>query len=285
MAFFLFHTRLARLTGFTGKRARVFPDLMSKYGLVRTVVTKTKGNSNTLLIGWRPPWNPKLLSDVKEFSSKSSSMKSRILQGFRYFCLAGGVVFWSCVAVSLTLSATGLLTFGIEEETVQLKHTNPQMAKHIASMFQLYDDPEDLLDVTTLMEDKKDEYALKRAAYNSTWKKLSNEEGFRTKFGDEVLVIGYNRQEVSLIEARDRTGKENVHKNEDRWKVCVFIVGSKVSGLVTMEFHKVTKGEIKWVPVSLSVEEIPRSGIKICDVSAPLPNGVSKFTRFMNDDL
>lgn len=272
------------MTALPGIKARIFPDLRTKCVLIRTIVTKTKGNSSTLLVGWRPPWNPKLLSNVKGFSSKSSSIKSRMLKGFRYLCLAGGVVFWSCVAVSLTLSATGLLTFGIEEETVEVKHSNPHMAKHIASMFQLCDDPEDLSDSLALMEEKRDEYALKRAAYNSTWKRLSNEEGFRTKFGEEVLVIGYNRQEISLIEARDGTEKGNIHRNEDKWKVCVFIVGSKLSGLVTMEFHKVTKGEIKWIPVSLSVEEIPRSGIKICDISAPLPNGVSKFTRFMNDD-
>lgn len=52
------------------------------------------------------------------------------------------------------------------------------MVKYIVFMFQLYDDFEDLLDVMIFMEDKKDEYVLKRVVYNLIWRKLLNEEGF-----------------------------------------------------------------------------------------------------------
>ena len=285
MACFLFHPRVASLTALPSIRSRIGPDLISKYRLARTIVTKTKGNSKPLFARWPPPLTS--VPNVRWVSSKASG-RSRTLKALRVLCLAGGFVFWSSFGVCFVLCATGLLELGYEKRTIQSQQ-DQSLKSHVAlaTLFQLHQDSDDSSEAKQLMENKADEYRLKRAAYMSAWAKLKNDEGFRRKFGEKVLAMGYNRQEILLINARDNlegSEEDSFRKDEDRWKVCLFVVGSKLSGLVTIEFHKVTKGEIKWIPVSLLVEEIPRYGIKICDISAPLPNGISKFTRLMNDD-
>lgn len=79
MVFFFFYVRLVRLIGLIGKRVRVFFDLMLKYGFVRLIVIKMKGNLNIFLIGWCFLWNLKLFLDVKGFFLKFLSMRLRIL--------------------------------------------------------------------------------------------------------------------------------------------------------------------------------------------------------------
>ncbi|XP_078361128.1 uncharacterized protein LOC144645423 [Oculina patagonica] len=281
MACFLFHPRVVSLTALTSIRSKFCSNLIPKYGVTRAIVTKAKDNSQLQFTRWPASVQVRLLS------SKASG-RSRTFKVFKYLCLAGGFVFWSCVTVTFTLYATGRLQLGLEK--------TPFISPQMATVFQL--DPKDLAEGGNVMEEKSEEMRQKESAIKAAWAKLKSEEAFRRKFGENVEVSGY-KYNIHVTEPTragtsddpellaEEKHRNNVHVNKDKWKVCLFVDGSKSSGLVTMVFHKINtefQDDLNWIPVSLLVETLPSTGVKLCDISAPLPNGITKFTRLFNDD-
>ena len=251
-------------------------------------MTKAKDNSKLQFTKWPASF---VSLQVRSLSSKASG-GSRTFKLLRFLCLAGGFVFWSCATVSFTLYATGRLQLGLEKR--------PLVSPLMAAVFQV--DPKDFAEGGSVMKEKSEEMRQKEFAIKAAWAKLKSEEAFRRKFGENVEVSGYKYNIADPTRATyihetsddpellaEDKNRNKVNVNRDKWKVCLFVDGSKSSGLVTMVFHKVhvntdIPDDMSWVPVSLLVETLPSSGVKICDISAPLPNGITKFTRLFNDD-
>lgn len=267
MACFLFHPRVISLSAPTSSRPRFCPTLILKCALARAIVTKA--NSRLQISRW--PGSTFALVRTRKLSSKASG-GSRILKILKFLCLATGLVFWASIGFRTALYATG-----------GLEINNPQLAPIYAAVFQV--DSKDFAQGGSAMKEVIEEMTLKRFAVGTVWDRLRNDEAFRRKFGENVLICGYK---VNQTDPRGVDSPELFtdykERNSDRWKVCLYVDGSNSSGLVTMVFHKVNTDNIKWIPVSLLIETLPNSGVKICDISAPLPNGISKFTRLFKDD-
>ncbi|XP_032230890.2 uncharacterized protein LOC5506567 [Nematostella vectensis] len=69
-------------------------------------------------------------------------------------------------------------------------------------------------------------------------------------------------------------------ENGTTWTVSCYVEGPKLTGVLQVEFSRVNKD---WVPVSIHLETVQKTGDVICNVSGPLPNGVTRFTRLSND--
>ena len=273
MACFLFHPRVIRLSALTRGRSKFCPSLIPK-ALTRAIVTKAKANSRLQLSRWPGTFVSSVR--IRKLSSKASR-GSRILKILKFFYMATGLIFWTSISLSIALYATGKLRIN--------KH-NPPLAPRYAAVFQV--DSKVFAQGGSAMKEVMEEMTLKSFAVGTVWDKLRNDEAFKRKFGDNVLISGYklNQTDPTGVEALDSPElfTDDKERNTDSWKVCFYIDGSNSSGLVTMVFHKVNTDNIKWIPVSLLVETLPNSGVKICDISAPLPNGITKFTRLLSDD-
>ena len=271
MACFLFHPRVISLSALTSSRSRFCPKLAPKCALARAIVTKA--NSRLQISRW-----PGTCVSVRtrKLSSKAS-WGSRLLKILKFLCLATGLGFWASIGFRIVSYATG-----------KLEVNNPQLAPIYAAVFQV--DSKDFAQGGSAMKEVIEEMTLKRFAIGTVWDKLRNDETFRRKFGENVLISGYkvNQTDPTGTQALDSSDlfTDDKERNSDRWKVCLYVDGSNSSGLVTVVFHKVNTDnmKLKWIPVSLLVETLPNSGVKICNISAPLPNGITKFTRLFNDD-
>lgn len=272
MACFLFHPRVIRLSAPLSSRSRFCPHLIPKCALARAKVTKA--NSKLQILRW-----PGTLVSVRtrELSTNSSktSRGSTILKIVKFLFLAGGLVFWTLIGFRIASYATGWR-----------KVNKPQLAPIYTEVFQV--DPKDFAQGGSAMKEVIGELTSKQFAIKTLWDRLRNDEAFRRKFGENVLISGYKliQRDPTGVEAVDSPELFTVDKesNSNRWKVCLHVDGSISCGLVTMVFHKVNTDNIKWIPVSLLIETLPSSGVKVCDISAPLPNGITKFTRLFNDD-
>ena len=272
MACFLFHPRVISLSALTSSRSRFCPNLIPKCALARAIMTKA--NSRLQISTWPGTF---VSVRMRELSSKPSR-GFRIVKILKFLCLAGGFVFWASIGFRIALYATG-----------GRKINNSQLAPIYAAVFQV--DSKHFAQGGGATKEVIDEMTLKRFAIGTVWERIKNDEAFRRNFGENVLISGYrlNQRDPTVVEALDSPelftdGKVDKERNSNRWKVCLYVDGSNSSGLVTMVFHKVNTDNIKWIPVSLLIETLPNSGVKICDISAPLPNGITKFTRLFNDD-
>lgn len=268
MACFLFHSRVICLSALTSSRSRFCPNLVPKCALARAIATKA--NSRLQISRWPVTF---VSVRTRKLSSKAS-WGSRLLKILKFLCLATGLGFWASIGYRIVSYATGKL------------QVSPQLAPIYAAVFQV--DSKDFAQGGSAMKEVIEEMTLKRFAMGIVWEKLRNDEAFRRKFGENVLISGYkvNQTDPTGAEALDSSDlfTDDKERNSDRWKVCLYVDGSNSSGLVTVVFHKVNTNKMKWIPVSLLIETLPNSGVKICDISAPLPNGITKFTRLFNDD-
>ena len=265
MACFLFHPRVITLGALT---SRFCPNVIPKCALARAIVTKADSRLQT------SRWLGTSVR-TRKLSSKASA-GSRILKILKFLCLTSGLAFWVSIGLGTAFYATG-----------RLKFNNQQLAPIYAALFEV--DSKDFAQGGSAMKEVIEEMTLKRLAMGAVWDKLRNDEAFRRKFGENVLISGYkvNRTDPSgADEALDSSElfTDDKERSSERWKVCLYIDGSNSSGLVTVVFHKLNTDNMKWIPVSLLIETLPNSGVKICDISAPLPNGITKFTRLFNDD-
>lgn len=272
MACFLFHPRIVSLTALTSSRSRFCPEWVPKCALTRAIVTQAKANLQ--FSRW-----PGAFQSVRtrKLSSKTSG-RSGILKILKFLCLATGLVFWTSIGLRLVLHATG-----------RLQVQNPRLGPRHAAVFQV--DSKDFAQGGSAMKEVLEEMRQKTFALGAVWDKLKNDEAFRRQFGENALISGYK---IKPTESTDPIGfktldsqelfPDDKERNSDEWKVCFYVDGSNSCGLVTMVFHKLNTDNIKWIPVSLLIETLPNSGVKICDISASLPNGITKFTRLFNDD-
>lgn len=260
MACFLFHPRVITLSALTSSRSRFCPNLIPKCALARAIVTKADSRLQT------SRWLDPIVSvRTRKLSSKASG-GSRILKILKFLCLTTGLVFWISIGLSIAFYGTGRLKV----------HRNQQLAPvYNAALFEVdakifaYWQKQG----GSAMKEVIEEMRVKHLALGAVWEKLWNDGAFQRRFGQNVSISGYK---VLITDDKERSS--------DRWKVCLYIDGSNSSGLVTVVFHKANTDNIKWIPVSLLIETLPNSGVKICDISAPLPNGITKFTRLFNDD-
>ena len=273
MSFFLFHPRVLSLPALASIRSTLKPN----NGLFRAVVTKVCAIS-------RP--SSSSVIRVRKFSSKTSGKPSPVTitwRILRFAFIGTGLLFWCIVGLALV---TGRVEFHSQ------RPVNPAMQ---AAIFQL-DDQE----ITPSFDSEiSEEVRDKLNALTVIWSKLKSEEAFLKKFGKNVNITGYkvqydiptgknNKTERGTNEdpellTEDKHGSNVPKNNRDKWNVTVYIEGSESSGLVTMEFHRVNNNDTFWVPVFLLVETMPSSGVKICEISAPLPNGLTRFSRLFND--
>ena len=103
----------------------------------------------------------------------------------------------------------------------------------------------------------------------------------KESFNFEVLT---NQLSQSLTD--DKGGSDDPINIRDTFKMSLYIDGSEASGLVTMQFKKVTNNKshkASWVPVELLVETHPNSGVNICHISSPPPNGLTRFRKLFVD--
>ena len=139
----------------------------------------------------------------------------------------------------------------------------------------------------------------KENALDGVWQKLSKEEEIRDIFGHPVFICGYNykfmneamdavKHEKELdgenverqVEQENKKEEENVEMVDDLvWEAGCYIEGPKKMGVMTVKFEKHRE---EWVPVSLELETLERTGHVVSNVSAPLPNGIKNFTRLSN---
>ena len=285
MSFSLFRKRIVPSTALCCIRSRLHP----RYGLLRAV-TRQIAKQNSM----------PLSSLVRQFSSNTSRSEPlafpRTRRIVKILLIGSGVWFWC------------LFLYNLWSDRLRIgrQRFHPLMSPMVAAIFQF--DPNDLSEESSLevVRTVMEEIQQKNLAMNLVWRKLKSEEAFLKRFGKNVNVTGYKVQFDSANDYNNNhhkseavtsekwpelmeEGKEssNVRENNrDTWKVSLYIVGSESSGLVTMEFQKVNSDDkIAWIPVHLLFEAFPSSGVKLCDVSAPLPNGVTRFTRLFSDDL
>ena len=139
-------------------------------------------------------------------------------------------------------------------------------------------------------EEKHEAEILKKeSALNLVWEKLSQEEQVKEIFGQPLYVCGYGHrfmndaQDLGTVGGKaDEKGEvENFTEtsNESTWEAGCYIEGSKKIGVMDVKFEK---RKLEWIPVSLHVETLERTGHVVSNVSASLPNGITNFTRLSN---
>lgn len=251
------------------------------------------------------------LNQLRQFSSYASEKTSafrRTRRILKWVLICSGVVFW-CFAGGLAfVLVRAHLRLGFPKSTTGGTTGSTSLVDPMtAAIFQL-DNKEVDRQVTEegkhqTMKAIAEEVQQKQHAMMRLWWKLKSEEAFLRKFGKNVTITGTkvqcdipnddnnnnkskvetNKGQDLLTESKDSS---NVHESSrDKWRVTRYIDGTESSGLVTVEFYrrKVNNNSF-WVPVSLLVETVPSSGVKVCEISAPLPNGLTRFSRLFGDE-
>ncbi|XP_028401019.1 uncharacterized protein LOC114524101 [Dendronephthya gigantea] len=129
----------------------------------------------------------------------------------------------------------------------------------------------------------------KESALDSVWEKLSKEEEIKEIFGQPLYVCGYNYRFMSdaqdlrrvdgKVEEKDERESFKETLNESTWEAGCYIEGPKKMGVMDVKFEKHKE---EWIPVSLRVETLEKTGHVVSNVSASLPNGITNFTRLSN---
>ena len=277
---FVFNRRIAPLPVLTSLRASHRPSIRP----FRAVVTRELTKQNL---------RPTTLSSAVQVRKASSDVASKfptLFQGLKVFFIGSGIWFWCRVCYELYTRRGRQQREFVIAAAIRSLYRN-------AAIFQF--DPKVFLQQGN--DDNKNELSkeleAKRKAVESLWEKLRSEEDFLRKFGENVNVTGFkvqfpNKSEepnsedpVISKEEKDEVATGRVTdngSNSGTWELSLYIDGSKSSGLVTMKFQRVKNKEILWVPVDLQVNAFPNSGVEICHLSSPLPNGLANFTRLFS---
>lgn len=239
----------------------------------------------------------KLLTSVRQFATRTDNLKTtrqNLWKILRILFLVTGGVVWGLPAIVYVGYKTGLLKVEVEEDNES--ETNHSLDDRIFSIFDVSKDDEH--------DTRAREIGEKSSALMKIWNQLKLEEGIVRKFGDPVDLIGYrgnswieyiDKHNIFSLEQHD----SNNHNTQDleilmekkmdekkkrngilEWCVACVVAGPKLTGILELQFSKVNA---EWVPVSLRLEGLQKTGEVICDISGPLPNGVTRFTRLSND--
>lgn len=146
-------------------------------------------------------------------------------------------------------------------------------------------------------EKNADNILKKTNAIESIWQKLSQEEQIKEIFGQPVFICGYHynlsneMQDLGQFtnevdEAKgEKQGKQEMRAGDVEavnnlvWQAGCYVEGPKQVGLMTVKFENHKE---EWVPVSLNLETLRKTGHVVSDVSGLLPNGIKNFTRLSN---
>lgn len=178
---------------------------------------------------------------------------------------------WVLPAVLYLGYLTGFVHVDIEERDPQSQPVD--QAEFQSRMSAFYNVPKD-----TDGETRARELMAKDFAFMKIWTKLRNEDGVIQRFGKPVMLSGFH---VPVQVAQESDQKAEISDQKEKpWKASCYVEGPKLSGVLDVEFTWVNK---EWIPVSLHLEGLQKSGDIVCNVSAPLPNGLTRFTRLSND--
>ena len=122
----------------------------------------------------------------------------------------------------------------------------------------------------------------KNRALHDLWDRLKKEEAVEDAFGSQSEICGFR-----LHNWREDTPTDGNadHKNEMldvygesglNWTRSFIVEGPKLVGQLDTTFEFVKDA---WIPTTVKLHPLSRDGTALVDVSAPPPNGVSKFTR------
>ena len=197
------------------------------------------------------------------------------------FVITGGLV-WTAPVLLYASIATGIVQVDVEER--ELQGTGDDLTSRILSFYNI---PKSDEGSHSKEVDSKD-FALHRI-----WEKLRQEEGITRKFGSPVHISGFrishalDKSAIQIADNCSNTTTENestesiaegtnVTKTNNTWNASCYIEGPKHTGILDVGFTKVNED---WIPVSLYLETLQKSGEVICNVSALPPNGLTRFTR------
>lgn len=190
------------------------------------------------------------------------------------FMITGGAV-WGLPAVLYFGFKTGLIKVEMEEQD-ESEHEHVRHDERLFSVFDVSKDAEH--------DSRAREISDKSSALMKIWNKLKLEEGVLKKFGEPVDLIGYHGNSSCKFSYQSNQVDSGEHKKDSseivEWCVSCIVAGPKKTGILDLEFSKVNR---EWIPVSLQLEGLEKTGEVVCNVSGPLPNGITRFIRLSND--
>lgn len=205
------------------------------------------------------------------------SWKSRMWIAFRGVFIATGGLVWLVLIVGY---------FALDRITVDILDSDKNMGayalqKKLSEHFFKETDAEAIL--------------VKDNALENIWHKLSEEERIKEIFGQPVFICGYNyvqgKEDVERlqksfskikIEDSEMTNSTDDFETSVRasvWEAECYVQGPKTLGQMKVVFEKLNND---WVPVSLHLETLDKTGLVVSNVSSSLPNGIKNFTRLSN---
>ena len=219
-------------------------------------------------------------TDRLEKTQKNLWKITRIL-----FLITGGL-FWTLPVVVYAGYKIGLIKVEVDEDEYD-EGENSRLTND--RIFAIFDVSKDVDKVS-----RTKEIGEKSTALGKAWDQIRLEEGIVRKFGGPVNLIGYIGKSWSeYFEKNHHFGSEkfkinllgeqmNDEKKDEslEWCIVCIVAGPQLTGVLELQFCKVNS---EWIPVSLRLEGLQKTGDIICDVSGPLPNGVTRFTRLAND--
>ena len=215
----------------------------------------------------------------KGSASVNKSWKTRVFTVVRGVLMTTGSFVWLVVLVAY-LSLDKVTVDVLEDENdVAASSLQKKLAEHF------------------FKERNETEILKKENALHSVWQKLSQEEQIKAIFGEPVFICGYNyklmnedlrkfENEVNerKIEGEVEQQNEVLGNNAETasgltWEPECYVEGPKKLGVMNVKFKKHKE---EWIPVSLHLETLEKTGQVVSKVSGLLPNGIKNFTRLSN---
>ena len=209
----------------------------------------------------------------------NKSWKTRIWTIVRgIFLVSGGLVWFVAAIAYMSLDQ---VTVDVMEDNAASNTIQRKLAEHFYK------------------EKNEADILKKESALDGVWQKLSKEDEIRDIFGHPVFICGYNykfmnealdavklekevdgeKMEGQVEQENEIQGKNVETKDDSVWEAGCYIEGPKKLGVLNMKFEK---HKDEWVPVSLQLETLERTGCVVSNVSGSLPNGIKNFTRLSN---
>ena len=136
-----------------------------------------------------------------------------------------------------------------------------------------------------------EELVQKNTALRDLWDRLRKEESIEEEFGSPSEICGFrlhswkSNDSTTTANVKDEWSSRSDHdnlndtltdENSTKWTRSFIVEGPKLVGQLDTTFELVND---TWVPTVVKLEGFSRDGNTLVDVSAPPPNGVSRFTR------
>ena len=212
----------------------------------------------------------------RQLSSKALG-KSTTWRVLRVLFIATGVAFWAIGGVILVARKTGLMKVLPHPLIDSIR--SKVFQQRFAAIYQF--DPTEFFEqeAQPLSNARWMDIHFKNEALRIVLQKVHSEDAFVEIFGHPVVSFPC-RSHGRVASGNTELASGDHTSSEDVWKAWYYLDGPKSSGLLTLEFQK---SKNRWIPVSLQLETIAAHSIEmISNVSAPLPNGLTKFTHLVD---